>query len=187
MSACNPNNLFYCKACLLTLLTSSFVAYRHTNFHGLRDYYAFVKTLGKCGGSLSPSALHFALARNFGGLDDKEPLWCRFSPIIYDIPGDQMGYQDIPVLDVIISNLKDTIEGRHLMVIGNTGAVVGILQHVMKSQGLDPVVIYGSQLPDDQMTSDYSYGILNKILMCVESGRPLILSNLNILYGNYKV
>ncbi|RUS21992.1 hypothetical protein BC937DRAFT_90712 [Endogone sp. FLAS-F59071] len=159
-------------------------AQKHTNFHGLRDYYAFVKALGKYGGSLSPSTLHFALARNFGGLDDKEPLWCRFSPIIYDIPGDQIGYQDISVLDVITSNLKDTIEGRHLMVIGNTGVVVGILQHVMTSQGLDPVVIYGSQLPDDQMTNDYSYGVLNKILMCVESGRPLILSNLNILYGS---
>lgn len=158
---------------------------RYTNFHGLRDYYAFVKNFGKHGNNLSPSGLHFALARNFGGLDDKGLLWRHFSPIVYDLPGNEIGYQDIPIRDVIESNLNDTIEDRHLMAIGNSGAIIGILEHIMKSQGLNPVIIYGSQLPDDQMTNDYSYSVLNKILMCVESGRALILCNLDILYGNF--
>ncbi|RUP51300.1 LOW QUALITY PROTEIN: hypothetical protein BC936DRAFT_148836 [Jimgerdemannia flammicorona] len=153
-------------------------AQKYKNFHGLRDYYAFVKSLSKKN-SLNPGNLHFALARNFGGLDEYKLLWSFFSPVVYNMPGDRIVYQAPPIKDLISANLEDTVEGRHLMVIGNSGSVIGILEHVMRQQGLDPLIIYGSQLPDDKMTNDYSYSVLNKILMCVESGRPLIL-----MYGS---
>ncbi|CAB5347022.1 unnamed protein product [Rhizophagus irregularis] len=40
----------------------------------------------------------------------------------------------------------------------------------------------GSQFPDDQ--EDYYYSVLRRIMMCVEAGRPLILTDLEIIYGS---
>ncbi|CAB5188257.1 unnamed protein product [Rhizophagus irregularis] len=40
----------------------------------------------------------------------------------------------------------------------------------------------GSQFPDDR--EDYSYSVLRRIMMCVEEGRPLILTDLEIIYGS---
>ncbi|CAG8632011.1 13033_t:CDS:2, partial [Cetraspora pellucida] len=44
-------------------------------------------------------------------------------------------------------------------------------------------IIYGSQFPDD-FDGDYQYGILNRIMVCIEAGRPLILTDLEIIYGS---
>ncbi|CAB5203320.1 unnamed protein product [Rhizophagus irregularis] len=40
----------------------------------------------------------------------------------------------------------------------------------------------GSQFPDDQ--EDYYYSVLRRIMMCVEAGRPLILTDLETIYGS---
>ncbi|PKY15767.1 hypothetical protein RhiirB3_477838 [Rhizophagus irregularis] len=40
----------------------------------------------------------------------------------------------------------------------------------------------GSQFPDDK--EDYYYSVLRIIMMCVEAGRPLILTDLEIIYGS---
>jgi hypothetical protein len=44
------------------------------------------------------------------------------------------------------------------------------------------MIICGSQFPDDA-NGDYSYGVLSRIMMCVEAGKPLILTDLDIIYG----
>ncbi|PKB92811.1 hypothetical protein RhiirA5_443303, partial [Rhizophagus irregularis] len=49
-------------------------------------------------------------------------------------------------------------------------------------RALDPVVILGSQFPDDR--DDYYYSVLKRIMMCVETGRTLILINLEMIYGS---
>ncbi|CAB4440833.1 unnamed protein product [Rhizophagus irregularis] len=57
-----------------------------------------------------------------------------------------------------------------------------LLNTRLKRRDLDPVVILGSQFPDDR--DDYSYSVLSRIMMCVEAGRPLILTDLEIIYGS---
>ena len=59
------------------------------------------------------------------------------------------------------SNL-DYPHTHHLMVIGKSDSIVNLLTLSVKKK-LDPVVILGSQFPDDR--HDYSYSVLNKIMV----------------------
>lgn len=46
-----------------------------------------------------------------------------------------------------------------------------------------PVIIFGSKFAEDK-TEEYSYRILSKIILCMESGRTLILKDLENIYGS---
>ncbi|PKY60135.1 hypothetical protein RhiirA4_517409, partial [Rhizophagus irregularis] len=90
-------------------------------------------------------------------------------------------YEQIPISILINDNL--TSEGsRHLMVIGKSDSIVNILTYQLREMNFNPVVILGSQFPEDR--DDYSYNILSRIMMCVEAGQPLILTDLEIIYGS---
>ncbi|CAG8673435.1 15136_t:CDS:2, partial [Acaulospora morrowiae] len=158
----------------------------HPNFHGLRDYYGLVKSLSKT--EMTPENIQMALARNFSGTDQSAKLYEEyFSKVLQKFNNyAHWEYKPIPISTLINANLNDE-SARHLMVIGKGDFVVNILIHHLynegkfKEEGLDPVVIMGSQFPDDQQ--DYSYSVLSRIMMCVETGRPLILTDLEIIYG----
>ena len=45
------------------------------------------------------------------------------------------------------------------------------------------MIIYGSKFTEDK-TEEYSYRILSKIILCMESGRTLILKDLEDIYGS---
>ncbi|CAG8510048.1 23700_t:CDS:10 [Cetraspora pellucida] len=151
------------------------------NFHGLRDYYAFIKSLSL--NNITPENIQMALARNFGGTN-------KFSEICQKYFGNAISefnnhkgwvYNPIPTEQLINMNLDD--EGaRHLMIIGRSDSVVNLLAYQLRQRNLDPVIIFGSQFPNDQ--DDYSYSVLNRIMMCVEAGKPLILTDLEIIYGS---
>ncbi|CAG8481554.1 7050_t:CDS:10 [Ambispora leptoticha] len=152
------------------------------NFHGLRDYYALVKSLS--GTELTTRSLELGLIRNFGGTDQTK-LICEnyFSKVLKSFGNkNSYTYTLIPVERLINENLnrKDT---RHLMVIGKSDSLVNILTYHMRAQHMDPVILCGSQFPNDG-DGDYLYAVLSKIMMCVEAGRPLILTNLDIIYGS---
>ncbi|KAF0487085.1 e3 ubiquitin-protein ligase [Gigaspora margarita] len=152
----------------------------HSNFHGLRDYYGLVKILSKL--DLTPENVQMALERNFGGTDQNESP-CReyFDTVLKTFNNYQnLTYNPIPILTLIKANLEEE-SARHLMVIGKSDSIVAILTHQLIVTGLDPVVILGSQVKDGQQV--YSYSVLSRIMICVESGRPLILTYLEIIYG----
>ncbi|CAG8540805.1 10279_t:CDS:10, partial [Racocetra persica] len=149
---------------------------KYKNFHGLRDYYALVKSLS--GSDLTMQSLELGLIRNFGGTDQTK-LICEnyFGQVLKSFNNSKnYTYRSISVEKLINENLnrKDT---RHLMVIGKSDSLVNILTYHVRAQHLDPVVLCGSQFPDDG-DGDYLYA------MCVEAGRPLILSDLDIIYGS---
>ncbi|PKK68874.1 hypothetical protein RhiirC2_867041 [Rhizophagus irregularis] len=150
-----------------------------SNFHGLRDYYALVKNLSDK--EMTPKNIHLALARNFGGIK-KHTETCLeyFEPVIKNFNEHKSWtYEQIPTSILINDNL--TSEGsRHLMVIGKSDSIVNILTYQLRE--MNPVVILGSQFPEDR--DDYSYSILSRIMMCVEAGQPLILTDLEIIYGS---
>ncbi|CAG8853237.1 45539_t:CDS:2, partial [Gigaspora margarita] len=85
-------------------------------------------------------------------------------------------------------------DARHLMIIGKSDSIINILTYKLRQWSkdlskivdnnaiqrgatwdLEPVVIYGSQFLDD-FDGDYQYGML--------TGRPLILTDLEIIYGS---
>ncbi|CAG8835799.1 22160_t:CDS:2, partial [Cetraspora pellucida] len=143
-------------------------------------YYGLVKSLSKS--DLTPENVQMALERNFGGTDRNEnPCEVYFDTVLRTFNKYQnWTYEPIPTLTLIKANLDDE-SARHLMVIGKSDSIVTILTYQLKEKKLDPVVILGSQFQDDQQ--DYSYSVLSRIMMCVESGRSLILTDLEIIYG----
>ncbi|CAB4393294.1 unnamed protein product [Rhizophagus irregularis] len=151
------------------------------NFHGLRDYYALIKQLSL--NEVTPDNIQMALARNFGGMESSDKL-CEnyFGDFIKTNNNDNpWSCKQISIEKLIDSNLDDS-DARHLMVIGKSDSIVNVLTCHLKRRNLDPIVIFGSQFPNDQ--DDYYYSVLNKITLCIKTGRPLILTDLKMIYGN---
>ncbi|CAG8494132.1 12597_t:CDS:10, partial [Racocetra fulgida] len=158
-------------------LADAYSSYEQTgqllpNFHGLRDYYALVKSLSLA--ELTPQNIQKSLVRNFGGTDPEQTqkLCEHYFGEVFRLSNDAKNweYTPVPVEELINANLDD--EGaRHLMVIGKSDSIVSLLTYQLRSRNLDPVIILGSQFPDDR--DDYSY-----------TGRPLILTDLEIIYGS---
>ncbi|UZO24840.1 uncharacterized protein OCT59_017134 [Rhizophagus irregularis] len=152
------------------------------NFHGLRDYYSLIKQLSL--NEMTPVNIQMALARNFGGMGSSDKL-CEtyFGDFIKTNNNDDNPWscKQISIEKLIDSNLDDS-DARHLMVIGKSDSIVNLLTYHLKRRNLDPVVILGSQFPNDQ--DDYYYSVLNKITLCIKTGRPLILTDLKMIYGN---
>ncbi|RUS21204.1 hypothetical protein BC937DRAFT_93350 [Endogone sp. FLAS-F59071] len=179
----------------LATLAREYTKYQHSqpdaNFHGLRDYYALIKGLGGHG-ELTPAVKKSSLARNFGGgQETPDALYRRFFPSTQHPNNHDDDPNEFPsALECIKANLKDA-GARHLMVIGESDLTIDVLENCLSAAEGDnaakelktPRVIYGSQFPDDQGPA-YAYGVLNTILLCVEEGRPVILKDLQIIYGS---
>ncbi|CAH1769626.1 14316_t:CDS:2, partial [Entrophospora sp. SA101] len=150
------------------------------NFHGLQDYYALVKSLSSK--EMTTDNIQMALAHNFGGAGEHEVLCEKyFGEVLNAFDNHQYRmYRHIPVLNLIRESFDDK-SARHLMVIGKSESMMNILNFELQQKQLDPVIILGSQFPEDK--DDYSYNVLNRIMMCVEAGIPLILTDLEIIYG----
>ncbi|KAF0485179.1 e3 ubiquitin-protein ligase [Gigaspora margarita] len=200
----NMLNALNAKKPKLGALANSYLEYEKKqpidNFHGLRDYYSLVKSLG--GSELTPNSIKMALARNFGGTNQMDRLYDEhFVDVLKAFDAIEHNHIQFSAEDLIKANLKDK-NARHLMLIGKSDSIVNILTYKLRywnkelsekkdddvvdektSWDLEPVVIYGSQFPDD-CDGDYQYGVLSRIMMCVEAGRPLILTDLEIIYGS---
>ncbi|PKK65362.1 hypothetical protein RhiirC2_68609 [Rhizophagus irregularis] len=152
-----------------------------SNFHGLRDYYALVKRLSL--NEMTPGNVQMALARNFGGTENHVKLCDQYFGNVLKMFNNHKPwiYEQIPIGRLIDSNLNDS-DARHLMVISKSDSIVNLLTYQLRRRDLDPVIILGSQFPDDQ--EDYYYSVLRRIMMCVETGRPLILTDLETIYGS---
>ncbi|CAG8488111.1 5420_t:CDS:10 [Diversispora eburnea] len=126
-------------------LAQAYSEYEHSqtlsNFHGLRDYYALVKSLSL--GKMTPENIQKALVRNFGGTDQTEKL-CEefFGEVLKNFNNSHSWtYKPIPVERLINANLDDQ-GARHLMVIGKSDSIVNLLTYQLRKRNLDPVVIF---------------------------------------------
>ncbi|CAG8452161.1 3664_t:CDS:10, partial [Acaulospora colombiana] len=146
------------------------------------DYYSLVKSIRNM--NTKKPNIQLALARNFGGTDQMEDLCCLyFQQVLKPLHKQRFTYIPIPVQDLINANLTEK-GARNLMLIGNSNSVVTLQDYKLRQQNIEPIVIIGSQFPDDKDGGEYSYVTLNRIMMCVETGRHLILTDLEIIYGS---
>eukprot|EP00026_Physarum_polycephalum_P000019 Phypoly_transcript_00019.p1 GENE.Phypoly_transcript_00019~~Phypoly_transcript_00019.p1 ORF type:complete len:3090 (+),score=490.35 Phypoly_transcript_00019:142-9411(+) len=170
----------------------------HSNFHGLRDYYSLIKCL-----SQQSTQITYGVERNFGGL----PSEMRKVLDIFLALSATSQYTPTPVIDLIRGNLADRT-ARHLMVISSGDSVIGILERALsqaapsesnvpkaknkksksktKEQSVlhqAPFVIFGSKFPEDR-SEEYRYRVLSKIILCMETGRTVILKDLEDIYGS---
>ncbi|KAF0517032.1 e3 ubiquitin-protein ligase [Gigaspora margarita] len=176
-------------------LAKSYLEYeedqRIPNFHGLRDYYSLVKSLGNK--MLTSESTQMALLRNFGGTDQMNDICPKyFNDFLNEFHNHPIKNRiKYSVEDLIKANLEDK-NARHLMIIGKRNSILNILTYKLrewnkefsdKDTDLEPVIIYGSQFAND-FDGDYQYSVLCRIMMCVEAGRPLILTDLDTIYGS---
>ena len=147
----------------------------HPNFHGLRDYYALIKSLKGCS---KFEEVNISLQRNFGGLPDEVT---NIQKIFLEklIPSTQDVF---PVTELIQANLSD-LHGRHLMLITSGDSAIGILKHFFTELEKETVTIYGSRFEED-LSNEYNYRILSRIILYMERDCILILKDLESIYGS---
>ena len=149
------------------------------NFHGLRDYYALIKSLTGCG---KFQEVNVSLQRNFGGLPGEVT---NIQKIFFDKLKKLMIFsaQDvIPVTKLIQANLQD-LHARHLMLITSGDAALGILKQSLAQLGKETITLYGSRFEED-LSEEYNYRILSRIILCMERECILILKDLESIYGS---
>ncbi|XP_031561517.1 E3 ubiquitin-protein ligase RNF213-like [Actinia tenebrosa] len=168
-------------------------------FFGLRDFYSLIKLLRVIAEKkrLVPDwrDVEYAVRRNFGGLDVDE-----LKPV--DIFMEHLGIddhvrreendqaRDVSPLKLIESSLeKDSSEkdSRYLLILTENHAALAIVeQHLKQMQDrkqdhLDAVLIFGSSFPKDLEYTQVCRNI-NDIKVCMETGRTVILLNMESLY-----
>ncbi len=151
----------------------------HANFHGLRDYYSLIKSLTGCSNF---QEVNISLQRNFGGLPGEVT---NIQKIFLDKLKKFMisSAQDIiPVTQLIEENLEDP-HARHLMLITSGDSAIGILKQSLEQLGKETITIYGSRFEED-LSEEYNYRILSRIILCMERDCILILRDLESIYGS---
>ncbi|XP_041073022.1 E3 ubiquitin-protein ligase rnf213-alpha-like isoform X2 [Carcharodon carcharias] len=150
-------------------------------FFGLRDYYSLVKMVfitakeTKC--EPTEEQLADTILRNFSGKDEFNPLEI-FLPTLNSLP-------QTSTLEMVKKNIKaDSSDGecRYLLLLTkNFVALQIVLQHVFQDLDDKPEIIFGSSFPKDQEYTQICRNV-NRVKICMETGRTVILLNLKNLY-----
>ncbi|KAJ4460556.1 putative E3 ubiquitin-protein ligase [Paratrimastix pyriformis] len=150
------------------------------NFHGLRDFFALVKSVG--GTRPTPRSLFVALERNFGGLPrtSMREVMTAFRGAF----SDQLA--PTPLLRLVEDNLADPLARNLLLITTTPDATAGMLGRILAKQNQQrPVlVLFGSQFERDCQSDEYSYRVLSRIILAMETGRVLIMKGLKSIYGS---
>ena len=161
-------------------------------FFGLRDFYSLVKMLfSLCQTSKQCptwNQLEHAVRRNFGGQSDNEiiTVFRRCCSVAADDGRSQNEEQlDNSAVGLIQANLqKESVtnlcESRYLLLLTKNYAALNIIRQRILNDD-DPVIIFGSSFPKDQ---EYTHvcRTINRIKVCMATGRMVVLLNLNKLY-----
>ena len=161
---------------------------RYPNFHGLRDYYSLIKCLSTESKN-DPSdteeknkRIQRALQRNFGGVQrDVKNFQSYFQEEMQKEDFEEETYHFL-ITDLICDNLHDIL-ARHLMIITNGDSAIGILDQTLESLQKEKITIFGSQFQED-LSEEYNYRILSRIILCMERDCVLILRDLENIYGS---
>lgn len=160
------------------------------NFHGLRDYYSFVKYISRQFEDLKNStggtdrfdkknmSLLKGLLRNFGGQQMNNDTMKK----IFLNRLSLLGLPICETKELIKENIGDN-EARHLMLILDGDSVLGSIESMIHDLGKDVTTILGSRFSDNQ-GNEYNYRILNRIILCMEQPQVLILKDLDDIYGS---
>ena len=156
----------------------------HKNFHGLRDYYALIKSLTGCS---NLKEVNISLQRNFGGLPGEvtniqKIFLDKLKKLMASSSLDDQVLKIIPVTQLIQANLKD-LHARHLMLITIENSAIGILQQILAKLEKETITIYGSRFEED-LSEEYNYRILSRIILYMEQDCILILKDLESIYGS---
>ena len=166
----------------------------HTSreYYGLRDFYSLIKMLvflcNKYETTLTLPILKHCVYRNFGGASNNQALQLFIQTV--KLPMECAVGPDSSPLGLIRANLASFStsfygETRYLLLLTENYSALNILlksSNLWPENKLDDIrVIFGSNFPRDQEYSTVCRNI-NKIKVCMESGKTVILLNLENLY-----
>ena len=171
---------------VLNCLASAYHEYQakqgHANFHGLRDYYSLVKSL-RADSCNDMNQISIALQRNFGGIAAESSIVQQtFVSKLTQYAQPRGKSAIIPATTLIQENLDD-LKARHLMLITNGDSAIGILKQYLAQSGKEIITIFGSRFEED-ISDDYNYRMLSRIILCMERNCVLILRDLECIYGS---
>ncbi|XP_067411298.1 E3 ubiquitin-protein ligase rnf213-alpha-like isoform X2 [Emydura macquarii macquarii] len=154
-------------------------------FFGLRDFYSLIKmilsyTKGKKQIS-KEKLIAQAILRNFGGSKDLNPLelFRNNSPICQ--PPNLETRHTLHLLQENLDKKQTGFVSRYLLLLTTNQAAFQIIQmtKLMDIENCD--IIFGSGFPQDQEYSQVCRSV-NRVKICMETGRPIILLNIHNLY-----
>ncbi|XP_060599995.1 E3 ubiquitin-protein ligase RNF213-like [Ruditapes philippinarum] len=161
-------------------------------FFGLRDFYSLVKMVFRFveKGKRKPSwhEMMHAIMRNFGGLDGKnvnpiESFRRNFAAVDFGEPSERQ--PDSTPAGLVEACLFDTYEmnseSRYLLLLTENYGALSIVQQLIMSRSSRPITIFGSSFRSDQEYTQVCRNI-NKIKICMETGKTVVLLNLENLY-----
>ncbi|KAJ7339392.1 hypothetical protein OS493_005787 [Desmophyllum pertusum] len=162
-------------------------------FFGLRDFYSLIKMVysiaAKSGKRPRWHQLEHAIKRNFGGLieGDSVEIFKRYYPETDEAEEDVA--ETSTTIRLIEASLKredvadrtNFSENRYLLILTENYAALPVMQQHLLKTADDAVVIFGSSFPNDQEYTQICRNI-NRIKVCMETGRTVILLNLESLY-----
>ncbi|XP_068089245.1 E3 ubiquitin-protein ligase RNF213-like [Hyperolius riggenbachi] len=147
-------------------------------FFGLRDFYSLVKLVFDFAkqpeSSLTLDKIAWAVLRNFSGMD-------KVNALDFFLKGEKENIATINTIDLIIENVNSDSDCRYLLILTKNYAALQILQQIFLKENQQPEIIFGSSFPKDQEYSQICRNI-NKVKNCMETGKMVILLNLQNLY-----
>ena len=152
-----------------------------TEFFGLRDYYGLLKmiaTIAMSSKSVAASHLAYAIQRNFSGSPkDYTFVWKNVESLYPDLL-----QHSVPLQQMLKDNLDCAynFESRYLLLMSNPVAGITLLNKVVGKEA-NFEIIFGSSFPQDNNYTEVCRNI-NRIKICMESGRTIVLLNLKHLY-----
>ncbi|XP_046861659.1 E3 ubiquitin-protein ligase RNF213-like [Xenia sp. Carnegie-2017] len=157
-------------------------------FFGLRDFYSLVKMVNESanittkGARIDNTELKHCILRNFSGLDDVDPveIFSRQFRGLEHIKNPSTECLPINLIHDTLRRTENRGESRYLLVLTENYAALRLLQsHDFREH--EPEVIFGSSFPKDQQYTQICRNI-NRIKVCMETGRMVILLNSKSLY-----
>ncbi|XP_067057901.1 E3 ubiquitin-protein ligase rnf213-alpha-like isoform X3 [Acropora muricata] len=157
-------------------------------FFGLRDYYSLIKMVyaiaAKSGRKPGWYELEHAIRRNFGGLTERKPVEI-FKRHFQESMDDQEVESSTAIRLIEASLAREDAanfrENRYLLILTENFAALRIMQQQLLKTSDNATVIFGSSFPNDQEYTQVCRNI-NRMKVCMETGRTVILFNLESLY-----
>ncbi|CAE7308312.1 rnf213a, partial [Symbiodinium sp. KB8] len=168
------------------------------DYHGLRDFYFFVKALAKKwpkDHKTRQFTIFRAAFRNFCGLPEEvlphseyaKNTPCLFVQAQWRCLGLEqwMSKKTVNVLDLVEENLSDKLCARHLLLVcsGGTETAIGLVQTAASRAGRQIQIMVGSTFPEDR-SDHYAFSLLKRITLSMEKGDVLVMRGLDVVHGS---
>jgi hypothetical protein len=164
--------------------------YECPDLYGTRDYYSLIKQIARNLNNLNSEGGNYGqkkqeiirkcIQRNFGGTKSSANNFLQ----IYNnySRADRIQRDTVSCTDLVVDNLKDT-DARFMLIFTSGNSASYILDNHLEDKLDNRQILIGSEFEEDKDNEDYMFKILSDIVLYIESGRSLIMKNLDCVYG----